>query len=640
LQIGSSSGATHNDSTTFYTGGGLTHKFEPSEIRVYGDASQINFSSATGPHKIITGAGADIQVTPGSDSTTFFQVTNAAATSFPLNIDTSNIRVGINKVDPEVSMHFVTTASALYPFYLENVSANPLPGMTGRSAKGTPGSETATQSGNILAAFAGRGHTGSAFESGSPVSVVMFASENHSATNQGAEMSFRVTPNGSTFASSVQAMKIQDDSRVSIGTKTNPNFQLEVNSSDPVIALHNLDHENGDDGQHGLLLWRGEDANGVEATIVNIRGSHDGAVADNAGRVTISTRETAADGGSLLEALRIDSVRKLTYTGDSLFQPHTNSTTAYQWGNAAGSAFPLTLDASNIRAGVNMVAPVDKLHLGTASGGGARFQAVTGNSGDTVHILFKTSSDVTANYWKTGIIAEDSGQSGARGNLYLGTDTSNDSGSFGVADAQIKIDYTGVTHIGGVNAGTNEAQFAADGELNLAGTARVTKKITLKATAARIPGGAPPGQTNVGNYAVLQYAGIGVIVEQAFFTTGIPNGWAVGTDWTVHVHWAPVNANAGDVKWQIDWVSLASENNEVLTAGVTSTSVVDSTQTLQDELLKSGEMTISGASLAAEDIVSIRLYRDPADGADTYGFDASFVEMDIEFILDKLGTAT
>jgi hypothetical protein len=51
-------------------------------------------------------------------------------------------------------------------------------------------------------------------------------------------------------------------------------------------------------------------------------------------------------------------------------------------------------------------------------------------------------------------------------------------------------------------------------------------------------------------------------------------------------------------------------------------------------------MTISGASLAAEDIMSIRLYRDPADGADTYGSDASFVEMDIEYTADKLGTAT
>jgi len=87
-------------------------------------------------------------------------------------------------------------------------------------------------------------------------------------------------------------------------------------------------------------------------------------------------------------------------------------------------------------------------------------------------------------------------------------------------------------------------------------------------------------------------------------------------------------------------VCLASNNGELLTAGTTSLSVVDSTNSTQDELLESGDMTISGAGCAFEDVIGLRIYRDPADGSDTYVSDASLVLVEINYIADKLGEAT
>ena len=65
---------------------------------------------------------------------------------------------------------------------------------------------------------------------------------------------------------------------------------------------------------------------------------------------------------------------------------------------------------------------------------------------------------------------------------------------------------------------------------------------------------------------------------------------------------APV---AKTVEWQLDWTTLAAENNELVSAAATSDSVTDGTQT-QDELLKTGAIAVTG--VAAGDIVSLRVF--------------------------------
>lgn len=184
----------------------------------------------------------------------------------------------------------------------------------------------------------------------------------------------------------------------------------------------------------------------------------------------------------------------------------------------------------------------------------------------------------------------------------------------------------------------NYSAFGNNGILRMEGAARVTKEIQIKAEGLKL-GATAPTQAVIGNFSVLQFAGVGTI-DTVYTSFHVPDDWAVGTDINIHLHWAPVNGNAGDVKWQMSWKAVASEANEVISGVGTSTFVIDAAQGLQDELLETDHMTIGGANLVAEDTVGFCLLRDPTDGDDTYASAASLVHIEIAYTADRLGTPT
>lgn len=165
--------------------------------------------------------------------------------------------------------------------------------------------------------------------------------------------------------------------------------------------------------------------------------------------------------------------------------------------------------------------------------------------------------------------------------------------------------------------------------INASNNVTKEKTIVVQTEMARL-GATPPTATIISNYMVLQFAGAGAVTHIIYTSIHVPQDWIPGTDIKIHFHWAPTDGNAGNVKWQITWSALASNVNEVLTDAGTSTFVIDATEALQDELLKTDDMTIAGASLAIEDIIGVKIFRDPTDGADTYGSTASLVN--VEFV--------
>ena len=195
-----------------------------------------------------------------------------------------------------------------------------------------------------------------------------------------------------------------------------------------------------------------------------------------------------------------------------------------------------------------------------------------------------------------------------------------------------QIEAQGGGFFGGV---TNYTQISATGVLTMAGTARVKKEIQVTAEDFR-KGASSPTAAIIGNYAVLQFAGVAT-TQSVNTTFHLPDDMDLSEDLTVHVHWAPSNANAGNVKWQITWDATASENGELISDAGATITVIDATQTTQDELLETADMTIPAASLAAEDTIGITLFRDPTDGDDTYGSAASFVLVEFGYIANKLG---
>lgn len=210
------------------------------------------------------------------------------------------------------------------------------------------------------------------------------------------------------------------------------------------------------------------------------------------------------------------------------------------------------------------------------------------------------------------------------GNVGINTDTPD-----------TKLQVVGTTKLGDDN--TNFASFAGDGELTLTGTARVKKHIHLPVNSFTL-GSTAPTAAVIGHFAVFQFSN--VTTQTAVSTFHIPNDWDTTTDMTIHIHWAPVDANAGDVVWDIDYKSVKSENDEIITGTQRSLTVTDSTQTRQDELLKTTELTIPAGDLQVNDALGICISRDTDDENDTYGSAASLVLIEIEYTANSLGEAT
>jgi hypothetical protein len=225
----------------------------------------------------------------------------------------TNGHIGFGTTAPASIFEVVSQESAVYPFFLSAYAGTPVPGFVGRSARGTLASPTATQINDYLFSVAGRAHTGSAFETSSPVLIAMKAAENHSATNQGAYILFETTPAGSTAGSRTERVRILAGGEVGIGEAA-PETLLEMTSTAPYITIHNSTEEDIDGGREGKIIFKGEQSGGEESVLVVIQASHDGASDDEKADFIVSVND-GNDGSSPTERLRIDSAGLVTVTG-------------------------------------------------------------------------------------------------------------------------------------------------------------------------------------------------------------------------------------------------------------------------------------------------------------------------------------
>jgi hypothetical protein len=115
-----------------------------------------------------------------------------------------------------------------------DTSGSGWPEFFGISSRGTAGTPAATQSGDVLAVFGGKGTYNTSY--GSRMSAYMYiaASENHGASNGGGHMRFYTTNNGTTSAT--EKMRITDNGNVGVGT-TAPAAQLHVSRADTDTSL-------------------------------------------------------------------------------------------------------------------------------------------------------------------------------------------------------------------------------------------------------------------------------------------------------------------------------------------------------------------------------------------------------------------
>ena len=109
-----------------------------------------------------------------------------------------------------------------------------------------------------------------------------------------------------------------------------------------------------------------------------------------------------------------------------------------------------------------------------------------------------------------------------------------------------------------------------------------------------------------------------------------------GTDIRPHVHWAPINANTGNVKWQIEYTIC--NVNGTFPANTTISAIGAASGALK-HIATETSAVISGTNIKIGDMLAFRIFRDPADAQDTYGSDAFLLSVGMHYQVDSTGSA-
>ena len=179
----------------------------------------------------------------------------------------------------------------------------------------------------------------------------------------------------------------------------------------------------------------------------------------------------------------------------------------------------------------------------------------------------------------------------------------------------------------------------ADGTLHFENDATTFDDVMVPGLSAKTDATAPdliPFAPATTNLLVFGFNGSGSTPkEQVYFTVQIPHPYKAGSNLYPHVHWSPSTSAAGNVKWQLEytWQSI----NGTFSAP-TIISATDSTESTQWKHLIAPFTAIDGTGQGISSMLICRLFRDPADGSDTYEADAAFLQFDIHIEQDTLGS--
>jgi hypothetical protein len=132
----------------------------------------------------------------------------------------------------------------------------------------------------------------------------------------------------------------------------------------------------------------------------------------------------------------------------------------------------------------------------------------------------------------------------------------------------------------------------------------------------------------------LKILGAGVN-EDGFGSWQLPHEWVEGSIVVPHVHWGPVNANAGNVKWELEYVW---QNNHAAHPGSNTTLTVQSASELRAYGAQISSFgNISGAGKTISSLITFRIRRIAASASE-YGSDAGLLEVDLHVQVDSLGS--
>jgi len=132
------------------------------------------------------------------------------------------------------------------------------------------------------------------------------------------------------------------------------------------------------------------------------------------------------------------------------------------------------------------------------------------------------------------------------------------------------------------------------------------------------------------------YLFVPTAVSETYVNWDVPFNWASGTDLYAAIHWSPAaSTNTGNVRWGLEFTTAAV--NGVF--GATQTFyVLGSADGTAWKHIQSISAAYPGSSASPNQRFLIRLFRDGADGADTFPDDAYLIGIDFYYQVNKFGT--
>ncbi len=184
-----------------------------------------------------------------------------------------------------------------------------------------------------------------------------------------------------------------------------------------------------------------------------------------------------------------------------------------------------------------------------------------------------------------------------------------------------------------IGEAANHMEIKPDGEINLAGTARVERYFRTPAPSWTL-GVSAPSAGLVGVVPTVDFDATSD--DEAHYSAIVPFTFAAETDVEVGVCWCYTGAgDVGTVCWAIEYILVAA-GEAVAGATATISQCSAGNHTSGQRICTTFTSKITGA--VESDLLGMRFYRDTSE--DTLATDARVIQVHLRYTMDKLGKAT
>ena len=199
------------------------------------------------------------------------------------------------------------------------------------------------------------------------------------------------------------------------------------------------------------------------------------------------------------------------------------------------------------------------------------------------------------------------------------------------------IDVVGSSGKFGDIAGGNYCEFQDNGFLQCYGDSRPWMDWNFDGASLAQGASAPDLiQWNGSRIRVRAFDG-GNTTEELSKVIELNHQWAEGTIIKPHIHWGPVDANAGDVEWFLDWFAVDGGNY----TGITTLSVLQAAGGVAwaEQFAEFNDIQLTETYLLGTQM-GFAIYRIPgaANPDDTYASDAAILTIGLHVRVNSLGS--